>query len=265
MKTVCFSLLFTLHFSLFTSISAQVGNPAPDFTVTDVHGKKHNLYEYLNQGKKVVLDFFFTDCIPCQFYSPQVNLAYEKYGCNTQDVIFLSIDYNDTGAEVIDYENKYNIKFPSASGRNGGGNAVVSQYQIIAFPTLILIDSTKKIIDKMDPPTLVVFDFKFAQHGIIPKPCLTSTSNYSNDESIIVYPNPSHDGNLLVSFSNSNLEQSQFELIDYSGKSFGFLQNTFIDENTCSLDVNDIPTGNYLLKLIEWNSEPRYLKISILK
>src|SRR5262245_35236342 len=113
---------------------AQVGNPAPNFTVTDTHGDTHQLYEYLEDGKVVVLDFFYTTCIPCQYYSPQVNAAYEKYGCNTANVFFMSIDYNDTNAEVIAYDEEYNIKFPSVSGLNGGGNSVVNLYNIQGFP-----------------------------------------------------------------------------------------------------------------------------------
>jgi thiol-disulfide isomerase/thioredoxin len=264
MKSIISIVLIIVLFLNSNVLSAQVGNPAPDFTVTDVHGKKHHLYDYLNQGKKVVLDFFFTTCIPCQFYSPQVNLAYEKYGCNTQDVVFLSIDYNDTDAEVMDYENTYKIKFPSASGLGGGGNAVVSQYQVIGFPSLLLIDSTKKVVDKMDPPTLVVFDFKFSQHGIVPKPCLTSTSAGVEDFSMTVFPNPSRNGELFVSVSNRSNEESRFELSDYTGRSLGNLSKRQINETTYCLDISETPVGNYLLKLIRNKHEPYVVKFSVM-
>jgi cytochrome oxidase Cu insertion factor (SCO1/SenC/PrrC family) len=33
---------------------------AIDFTVTDTQGNQHHLFDYLNDGKYVVLDFFFT-------------------------------------------------------------------------------------------------------------------------------------------------------------------------------------------------------------
>src|SRR5688572_4123188 len=39
---------------------------APDFTVTDSHGESHQLYaDYLDQGKTVLLEIFFTTCPPC--------------------------------------------------------------------------------------------------------------------------------------------------------------------------------------------------------
>ncbi|MEZ5059870.1 MAG: TlpA disulfide reductase family protein, partial [Saprospiraceae bacterium] len=139
--------------------NAQVGNIAPDFTVTDTHGETHRLYDYLDAGKSVILDFFFTTCGPCIYYSPQVNLAYEKYGCNEADVVFIGIDFDDTNAEVIAYDEEYQIKYPSISGKEGGGNNVVSAYNVLAFPTFYVIDSTKKIIHEIDPPTLQVFDY----------------------------------------------------------------------------------------------------------
>lgn len=50
-------ILFTFFFSFCTVVCAQIGSPAPDFTVTDTHGETHTLYDYLEDGKTVVLDF----------------------------------------------------------------------------------------------------------------------------------------------------------------------------------------------------------------
>ena len=63
--------LFALIFCFFQlAANAQIGNTAPDFTATDTHGETHTLYDYLEDGKIVVLDFFYTTCGPCQFYTP---------------------------------------------------------------------------------------------------------------------------------------------------------------------------------------------------
>ena len=140
--------VFALGLLHFTSV-AQVGNPAPDFTVTDTHGEEHNLYDYLEDGKVVVLDFFYTTCGPCQFYSPQVNLAYEKYGCNNAEVFFMAIDWGDTDAEVLAYDDEYMIEYPSISGTEGGGNEVVNLYNVSGFPTFYVIDSTKKLLIRL--------------------------------------------------------------------------------------------------------------------
>lgn len=49
--------LVILIFIYGLQVNAQVGNSAPDFIVTDVHGKTHRLYDYIEQGKKVIIDF----------------------------------------------------------------------------------------------------------------------------------------------------------------------------------------------------------------
>lgn len=41
---------------------AEVGKPAPDFTLTDYQGKEHTLSSYTAQGNIVVLEWFGWDC-----------------------------------------------------------------------------------------------------------------------------------------------------------------------------------------------------------
>jgi PKD repeat protein len=52
----------------------------------------------------------------------------------------------DTDAEVIQFDETYGINFPSVSGIEGGGNAVNSDYQIPAYPTVILIAPDRSIV-----------------------------------------------------------------------------------------------------------------------
>jgi len=66
-----YAILF-LIFSLFSTLSlhAQIpdGSVAPDFTVVDIEGRSHNLYNYLNQGKTVIIEVASTWCFPCWSY-----------------------------------------------------------------------------------------------------------------------------------------------------------------------------------------------------
>jgi len=121
---------------------------ALDFTVTDIHGDTHNLFNYLDNGKHVIVDFFFTTCGPCIASVPTLNQAYTDYGCNTGEIIFLSIDNGDSDSEVMQYETDYSGLLPSASGNDGGGNAVISAYGIGAYPTVILIAPDRTILEQ---------------------------------------------------------------------------------------------------------------------
>jgi thiol-disulfide isomerase/thioredoxin len=146
MKKLLTTLL--LSFTLI-SLNAQTSlTTAVDFTVTDVHGETHNLFSLLNEGKYVIVDFFFTTCGPCISSVPTLNQAYTDYGCNTGEVFFISIDDGDSDAEVLQYENSYGGLLPSVSGNEGGGNAVNSAYGISAYPTVILIAPDHTILEQ---------------------------------------------------------------------------------------------------------------------
>jgi len=121
---------------------------AVDFTVTDVHGNTHTLFNYLDDGKHVIVDFFFTTCGPCISSVPTLNQAYTDYGCNTGEVIFLSIDDWGSDAQVLQYENDYGGLLPAVSGNDGGGDAVNSAYGISAYPTVVLIAPNRTILEQ---------------------------------------------------------------------------------------------------------------------
>jgi thiol-disulfide isomerase/thioredoxin len=146
MKKLYTTLL--LSFTL-VSLNAQTSlTTAVDFTVTDVHGNSHNLFSLLNEGKYVIVDFFFTTCGPCISSVPTLNQAFTDYGCNTGEVFFISIDDGDSDAEVLQYENSYGGLLPSVSGNDGGGNSVNSAYGISAYPTVILIAPDHTILEQ---------------------------------------------------------------------------------------------------------------------
>ena len=247
----CFKkyLLVLVLFVFQHTVFAQIGNDAPDFTAVDTKGDTLHLYSYLEAGKVVVLDFFFTSCVPCQYYAPQVNLAYEKYGCNTADVIFIGIDWGDTDLQVIAYEEVFGIEYPSISGVEGGGTDIVNLYNVTSFPTFYIIDSTKTIIDQVDPPTLQVFDFRFGIHGIFPAECITTSSNESaKDERLQVYPNPVSFGEMYIDLPESLSGNAKLVIHDIYGK---MVENeeVFLNGVSHPLSIDRLSPGTYMIKI----------------
>ncbi len=118
---------------------------AVDFTATDVHGTEVHLFDILDGGQYVLIDFFFTTCGPCQQATPKVVESYYAMGCNMHDVFYMEIATGDSEAACLNWVNTYGVEYPTISGE-AGGTAICNQYQIPAYPTLILIAPDRSIV-----------------------------------------------------------------------------------------------------------------------
>jgi thiol-disulfide isomerase/thioredoxin len=103
---------------------------APDFTVTDSDGVQHQLYQdYLNQGKTVVIDLFFTYCPPCIELAPFLETLYESWGSGSGDVEFigLSVQNDDYNTHVAQFKITHGVSYP-AVGVDGGAIPAVQPF-----------------------------------------------------------------------------------------------------------------------------------------
>lgn len=95
-------LLFVLIMASFTS-KAQNFELQEDFTITDINGETHNLYEYLDEGKTVFVELFATWCSSCWSHHQQgyFKELWELRGPEgTNDVMILMIEEDLNTAEA---------------------------------------------------------------------------------------------------------------------------------------------------------------------
>lgn len=167
-------LSFILFVALFaTQLQAQTTlNTAVDFTATDCHGQQVKLFDILDSGKYVLIDFFFTTCGPCQASVPKIKAAYEHFGCNDHEVFFMEISPTDNNAQCLAWVNNFGIEYPTI-GKDGGGNTICAQYGIPQYPTVILIKPDRSIVikDLWPIPSAQTIIDALTPHGIQQHEC----------------------------------------------------------------------------------------------
>ncbi len=143
MKKV-FTLIIALAFGFGLKAQCPL-TQAVDFTATDCHGTEVHLFDILDGGQAVLIDFFFTSCGPCQQATPKVVESYYAMGCNMHDVFYMEISDRDSDAACQTWATNYGVEYPTISGAAGGAG-ICNTYQIGAFPTVILIMPNHEIV-----------------------------------------------------------------------------------------------------------------------
>jgi len=165
--------IILLFFLSFFRVQAQTPlDTAVNFTCKDIAGNVHHLFNYLDNNKFVVIDFFTATCGGCQLYAPRVNQSYLDFGCNQGNVIFMAMNALADNQGVQEFDSIYGITFPSVSGHQGGGDSINQMYEIVSFPTVILIAPNRQIVEKyIWPPNTEILDSIITSFGGIYQPC----------------------------------------------------------------------------------------------
>ena len=152
------------------SIMAQIpnGSIAPNFRLTDLNGNEHKLYDYLDQGKSVLLDFFAVWCAPCQSQAYLLESVYQNYGPNgNNSLVILGLESEDTTLDVqcINYNG-----FPWGAITSypiiNNTEDVPYEYNINFYPSVYLICPDRTITEINEPEINTIGDFISSNCGI---------------------------------------------------------------------------------------------------
>ena len=130
---------FGIHLSKILN-AAQIGSPAPDFTLKNETNKTYSLNDF--SGKYVVLDFWGTWCGYCIRGIPRMKEYYSKYKDKIQ---FVSIDCKDNKQAWLKAIKKYNLNWTNLFSEN---EEITEKYGVQGYPTKIIVDKDGKIAHK---------------------------------------------------------------------------------------------------------------------
>jgi hypothetical protein len=154
MKKLILALLLSVTTYSVSIAQLANGTTAPNFTATDINGVNHNLYDLLNQGKTVYIDFFATWCTLCWNYhnTEALKNVWNTYGPpGTNEAYVLSI-------EAYQPSNTNCIYGPSGCNNSTKGNwttgvpypiidnaDIGAMYMVDGYPTIYCICPDKKV------------------------------------------------------------------------------------------------------------------------
>jgi peroxiredoxin len=130
-----------LFLACHTTRPPQLGQPAPDFTLTDSTGSPIKLSAY--KGKVVLLDFWATWCHGCKVEIPWYVEFQNKYRDDGLTAIGVSMD-DDGWKSVKPFLKEHQLSYPVVIGNQDLANRYGG---LTSLPMTLLIDRSGKIAE----------------------------------------------------------------------------------------------------------------------
>ena len=137
----------------------QNGTVAPNFTLTDIQGNSHTLYDYLNAGKTVYIDFFACHCPYCWNYHSTHALSdlYNAHGPGTSSndvfVFAIELDANNGTNEFYGISGVTQgnwvagTNYPQFNPEGAALDSIVSDFAVNYYPLIYAICPDRSITE----------------------------------------------------------------------------------------------------------------------
>lgn len=150
MKNFWFIGLFFFFSHSHAQVEAyELGAVVNNFTATDTEGNTFDLYEQCDAGKYVFIKFYLSTCSYCQYITPFFNELNEKYGCDSGDLVCISVNGFTNNAGVASFEAAYSGGFshPTSISTDGGSVNIINRFNPNSYPTVCIIAPDRTIVN----------------------------------------------------------------------------------------------------------------------
>ncbi len=129
---ILLSLFFFIANCKKREYQAITGSHAPDFTLTDLDGKKVSLSDY--KGTVIIIDFWATWCPPCKDSIPFLESLHQRY--REKGLVILGISFDGDTDTVRNFRKKITMTYPVLMG----DDRLKNDYGLIGIPEMFLLD-----------------------------------------------------------------------------------------------------------------------------
>ena len=112
-----------------------IGQPAPNFTLSDAKGQQVSLSSF--RGHPVIINFWASYCAPCQTETPLLKTFYDDH--QAQGLVILGVNEGEPVSILTKYAQDYNVTYPVLSDRTLQFNGA-SSYNPVQLPRTYFID-----------------------------------------------------------------------------------------------------------------------------
>ena len=137
---ILIGILFIATAAHAKDLKPYLGEPLPDFTLSDMDGKNHTLSQY--RDKVVMVNFWATYCGPCIKEMPSMQRLKEKL--NGKPFEILAIDMAESKENITAFMQRHKIKVNFHILLDTEGY-VLEKWMVSAVPTTFIIDPQGKI------------------------------------------------------------------------------------------------------------------------
>lgn len=145
------------------NLLALMGEPAPNFTLTNLTGQPVALSDY--RGKVVLVNFWASWCPSCLSEMPDYEQVYQQYGGPAGDFVVLGVNLQESQSQVGEYSAGLGVTFPVLLDMDG--TVTTRQYQVTGMPGSFIIDRQGVIFYRhVGPLSAEVLQAKLAELGL---------------------------------------------------------------------------------------------------